>query len=238
MGKEKKKGKRSSTGSKQQHHKKTSKKKKKSTAIKHSSPTKSNIALSFIWNLVFYLMMFSILIGAGFLAMMQQQGKSLNGYRIFGVLTDSMVSPNNTLKKGGFRSGSILITKEVPPEDIKVGDVITYKPSTNPTNKSTNYLTHRVVKVKSELNGEEGIYFVTRGDANKTDDMPISSRALIGKEVFVIPAIGGVLTFIKENGLVSIIFIVSMIGFVWIVKNQILVPNEVNDKKKKKKRKS
>lgn len=175
----------------------------------------------FIWNIFFYICMFTLLIGAGLMAIMQQQDKSLNGYRMFGVLTNSMVSPDNTLKKGGFRSGDIIVTKEVNPKTIRVGDVITYRPSTNPTNASSNFLTHRVVKINNHSGNEEGLFFITKGDANQSDDMPISSTALIGKEIFVIPKIGGILAFIKENWLLSIIFLLSFLGFVWVIKSYI-----------------
>lgn len=179
-----------------------------------------------LWNLLFYISMLSILIGAGMMALMQQNDKSFNGYRIFGVLTDSMVSPDNSIKKGGFRSGDVLLTKEVDPAEIRVGDVITYRPSTNPANKSTNYLTHRVVKVSDQLGDEKGLFFTTRGDANKTDDMPISSTALIGKEMMVIPKIGGIILFVKENWLISIVFIVSLIGFIWVIRSYVFIPTK------------
>lgn len=193
--------------------------------------------LLMIWNILFYVSMLSILVGAGLMAVMQQENRSLNGYRMFGVLTDSMVSPDNTIKKGGFRSGDIILTKEVDPETIQVGDVITYRPSTNPTNESTNNLTHRVVKINDHLGNEDGLFFVTRGDANKTDDMPISATALVGKEVAVIPKIGGILSFVKDNWLLSLVFITSLLGFIWVMRTYILPtpPPEKNRKKKKRK---
>ena len=190
-----------------------------------------------VWNIMFYMFMLSILLGSGLMAVMQQQNKSLNGYRMFGVLTNSMVSPNNTIKKGGFRSGDVLITKEVDPNTIKKGDVITYRPSTNPTNASTNFLTHRVVKVDNKLGNEKGLFFTTRGDANKTDDMPISASALVGKEIAVIPKIGGILLFIKENWLLSLIFIISILGFIWVMRTYIFPSsNNVETKKTQRKR--
>ena len=192
--------------------------------------------LHVLWNVLFYVAILSILVGASLMAVMQQQNKSLNGYRMFGVLTDSMVSPDNSIKKGGFRSGDILITKEVEAKSIKVGDVITYRPSTNPTNASTNFLTHRVVKVNDHLGNEEGIFFVTRGDANQSDDMPISSTALIGKEIFVIPKVGGVLAFIKANWLLSLIFILSFLGFIWVMRSYIFTGPTYSPSNNKKKR--
>ncbi|MTD38336.1 signal peptidase I [Erwinia sp. CPCC 100877] len=181
--------------------------------------------------------MLSVLTGSVMIAVMQKQDKSLAGYRIFGVLTNSMVSPGDKIRSGGFRAGDLLIIKETPEDEIKVGDVITYHPSSDPINKSTNYLTHRVVAVKEEFGNEKGIYFVTRGDANQTDDMPISADSLVGKVTWKVPKIAGVLNFIRENLLISVIFIVSVLGFVWIMQNYILTSKTTTEKKRKKKRK-
>ncbi|QIL49765.1 signal peptidase I [Vagococcus hydrophili] len=177
--------------------------------------------------------MLSIFIGAGLMAIMQKQDKSLNGYRMFGVLTDSMVSPGNKIKEGGFRSGDIIIIKEVKAKDLKKGDVITYRPSTNPDNKNNNYLTHRVVKVQNDYKGREGYYFTTRGDANKTDDMPMSEKALVGKVVGRIPKVGGILAFIKENFVLSLIFILSVVGFFWVIRMYILASDDDEEEEKK-----
>lgn len=180
--------------------------------------TKKNKILIFLWNVVFYVVMISIFLGAGLMAIMQQQDKSLMGYRVFGVLTDSMVSPDNTVKKGGFRSGDVVINKEIEGKDIKKGDVITYRPSLNPKNKSNTYLTHRVVKVQDGWDNEKGIFITTRGDANNTDDMPVSEKAVVGKIVGRIPKVGSVLKFIKENLVMSILFVVSVAGFIWFMR--------------------
>ena len=210
---------------------------KKGEKYRKQAKQQNKSLLLFIWNLAFYVCMLSILIGAGLMAVMQQQNKSLNGYRMFGVLTNSMVSPDNTIKKGGFRSGDIILTKEVDPKEIQVGDVITYRPSTNPTNESTNNLTHRVVKINDRLGNEEGIFFITRGDANKTDDMPISATALVGKEVVIIPKVGGILAFVKDNWLISLVFIFSLFGFIWVMRTYILPTPLPERNRKKKKRK-
>ncbi|WP_242700734.1 signal peptidase I [Enterococcus sp. DIV0212c] len=209
------------------------KKKKKSPL----PPSKGQRLFLFIWNIIFYVLMLSLLVGSSLMAIMQQQDKALNGYRMFGVLTNSMVSPDNTLKNGGFRAGDMLVIKEVSAEQVKVGDVITYRPSTNPTNKSTNFLTHRVAKIDDHLGEEKGIFFTTRGDANKSDDLPISSRALVGKVTVRVPKIGGILAFIKENWLVSLIFLISITGFVWVTRIYILNGSVKSHPQKKRKTK-
>ncbi|MFY8331625.1 signal peptidase I [Vagococcus carniphilus] len=210
------------------------KKKVKRSANKKNELMKTKI-LTFLFNLLFYVSMIFIIFGAGMMAILQQQDKSFNGYRMFGVLTNSMVSPGNKLKEGGFRAGDILILKEVETKDLKVGDVITYRPSTNPDSKSTNYLTHRVVKIEKgkKSKGEEGYYFTTRGDANTTDDMPMNEKALVGKVVGKVPKLGGVITYVKENLILSIVFIASVVGFVWVIKMYIISGEEAELEQKK-----
>ncbi|EOH95034.1 signal peptidase I [Enterococcus haemoperoxidus ATCC BAA-382] len=210
-------------------------KKKKKSPI---SPSKGHRVFLFIWNFIFYVLMLSLLVGSSLMAMMQQQDKALNGYRMFGVLTNSMVSPDNTLKNGGFRAGDMLIIKEVADNQVKVGDVITYRPSTNPTNKSTNFLTHRVAKIEDHLGEEKGIFFTTRGDANRSDDMPISARALVGKVTVRVPKIGGILAFVKENWFISLIFMISIIGFIWVIRIYILNESGKTHNQKNRKAKS
>lgn len=178
--------------------------------------------LLFFMNLLFYVVMLSIFFGATIMAIMQKQDKSLNGYRMFGVLTNSMVSPDNSIKEGGFRAGDIIILKEVEAKYLKKGDVITYRPNTNPNNKKNNYLTHRVIKVQNGLKSEKGYFITTRGDANTTDDMPVSEKALVGKVVGKVPKVGAILSYVKENFVLSVIFILSVVGFFWVIRIYII----------------
>lgn len=195
-------------------------KKKKSQKIKKNQKIKIGILIFF--NLFFYLVTFFILVISLSFAITQSKNQSVFGFRALGVLSNSMVSPDGRLKDGGFRSGDIIIIKEISPKQIKIGDIITYHPSLRTSNQNTNYLTHRVAEVKSELNGEKGIFFITKGDANKTNDMPISEKQLVGKVVARIPKIGGIIKFIKENLIVSFIFVFSVLGFIWVIKTYIL----------------
>lgn len=205
---------------------------KKKGSMSKKSQSKHSV-LELVWNLLFYVLMIFIIFSAGMMAIMQQQDKSFNGYRLFGVLTNSMVSPDNTLKEGGFRAGDVLIIKDATAKDLKVGDIVTFRPSSNPDNKSTNYLTHRVVKIQDGLKGEKGYYITTRGDANKTDDMPMSEKALVGKVVRRVPKIGGIIAYVKDNFILSIVFIASVIGFVWVIKMYIISGDELVAEKKK-----
>lgn len=72
----------------------------------------------------------------------------------------------------------------VPQATYAVGDVVTFQPvSGDPT-----LITHRVVGVQA---GEE-LSYITRGDANGTDDEPITAEQVMGRVVYHIPYVGHV----------------------------------------------
>ena len=76
-------------------------------------------------------------------------------------------------------AGSIVFAREVAAEEIKTGDIITYFA----VNGGTEVVTHRV----KDITGDSR--FITRGDANNTDDSPISYEQVIGRVMFKIPGV-------------------------------------------------
>jgi signal peptidase len=66
---------------------------------------------------------------------------------------------------GTYDRGSIVFDREVPVVDLRVGDVITYKPP--PESGLEGLVTHRIASVRDD----EGVpTFVTKGDANEDRD--------------------------------------------------------------------
>lgn len=81
------------------------------------------------------------------------------------------------------------------PEDIKVGDVITFI-STSPISEGLT-VTHRVQDIKN-VNGE--YEFVTKGDYNPTADSSTAKYYnIIGKVIFKIPQLGRVQFFVASK---------------------------------------
>ena len=78
----------------------------------------------------------------------------------------------------------------------KVGDIITY------ISKSGSLVTHRIV-------GETEEGFITRGDANNTDDRePVKVDSIMGKAFLIIPGVGLVVEFMNTPlGLMCMVFI-------------------------------
>lgn len=80
--------------------------------------------------------------------------------------------------------GSMLFVRSVDPADVRAGDVITYQNSPD----SPSFTTHRVVQVERTTDGTS---FVTKGDANRSEDRdPVPAGAVRGRVWFHIPWAG------------------------------------------------
>jgi signal peptidase len=79
-------------------------------------------------------------------------------------------------------TGDVVITRKIPTEDIKVGDIIHYR-------SENGSVLHRVVDIQT---GTRGLVFVTRGDNNNVNDDPVLASQVEGEVVVTIPKIGWV----------------------------------------------
>lgn len=97
------------------------------------------------------------------------------GYELYTVISGSM-EPEIPV-------GSLVFIKEADPQFVEVDDVIAFYGG-----KDTNaIITHRVVENRVVM-GE----FITKGDANQTNDMnPVAYEELIGSVELSIPKVGG-----------------------------------------------
>lgn len=122
---------------------------------------------------------------------------SILGHRIYIVDSGSMV-PTLPID-------SMIIVKETLPGEIEKNDIVTYY-----SGNTDSRVTHRVVEVK-----EGGQGFVTRGDANNTEDSSIlQGDRIIGKLVYSIPYIGKI--FRELSGKIGIALVV-ILGAMWII---------------------
>jgi signal peptidase len=149
-------------------------------------PNKGAKLRNLILDLLVYGMALSLILGATIFAFSNSTEKSLFGYRFYNVITPSM--------EPVFSPGDMIFIKICGVDEIQEGDVITFVPNKN----SKAYLTHRVKKITPGEKGEAPSV-VTRGDANNTDDPPISGEAVVGKYLFSIPKAGAIINFIREN---------------------------------------
>lgn len=117
------------------------------------------------------------------LAYMGETG-SIGGYTLFSIMTGSM--------EPTFSVGTLVVGETVDPNNIREGNIITYKGVTGST-----VTTHRVQQVRQ---GEEGIEFVTKGDANSVVDPVTVKGSNVISRVFVdLKHVGGIITFLQEN---------------------------------------
>lgn len=119
------------------------------------------------------------------------------GYQMYIVLSSSM-NPE-------FDTGSLAFVREIPPEQVVVGDVITFRRSAD----TDTLITHRVV----EISREDGLRFITRGDANDINDPnPVLADNVIGRVTGSLPYLGYLLNYVQtRQGLIMLIFIPGII---------------------------
>lgn len=104
---------------------------------------------------------------------------TLFGSEIMVVLSGSMAPTFNT--------GSIVAVKPVKFEEIKQGDIVTFK------NEDDLTITHRVMEINDGK-------LITKGDANNgKDSMPVTADRVIGEVQYSVPLIGYLIEFVKSK---------------------------------------
>ena len=111
---------------------------------------------------------------------------TFGGYCPLIVLTDSMLPE--------ISSGDLIICREIAPEDVKVGDVISFF---DPASKNSSVVTHRVIALVEE-NGVTK--WQTRGDNNNTEDRElVPMENLVGIYHSRIGGAGNVAMFLQTT---------------------------------------
>ena len=99
------------------------------------------------------------------------------GFRIFTVATESMTPE--------YLVGDTILVKTVNPEELKVGDDITYLGQI--ASFKDRIVTHRIIDKKKNENG--GYTLVTKGVANQDKDPEINETQVYGKVIYKIKTI-------------------------------------------------
>ncbi len=160
---------------------------------------KENKVIKVISNILFIIFMLVMVFFIFITAQSRLTGMepSILGHRIYIVESGSMLP--------ALKIDSMLIVKEVPPNEIQIGDIVSYY-----TKNTDAKVTHRVVDIQND-----GNTFITRGDANNTDDPnPLEKDRLIGKVIFSIPFIGMIFRLLSQP--IAIALLVIM-GIAWIL---------------------
>ena len=134
---------------------------------------------------------------------------NLMGYDSYVIYSGSM---GPTVKVG-----SLLLTRPVDVDALRVGDVITYR---SPGNHTT--LTHRIVVIRGE-NGER--IFTTKGDASSNPDpREVRLAGRVGKMAYTIPYLGYLVDFINTKGGALVFLVAPALGlgvmYLWGARNR------------------
>lgn len=133
----------------------------------------------------------------------------LFGYQPLAVLSGSM--------ERTYPVGSIIFVQKVAPEEVKVGDAITFRLSGGMA------ATHRVVSIDTSKR-----QFVTKGDENNAEDAPTGFDALVGRAApTAIPLIGYISIGIKTPG-----GIMAVTGLVVLILALVFLPEIIQSKPK------
>ena len=106
--------------------------------------------------------------------------------------------------------GDMVFVKIENADNINVGDVITF----NPSSDGNAYLTHRVVEKLPDYQGTGVTCFKTKGDANDSDDsFLIDESRVVGTVKFGIPVMGYVVRFVQLRWYFIVPIIILIIVF-------------------------
>ena len=173
--------------------------------------------LKVIWNIISTTIVVLVVLSAVFL-----MGSRLLGYQYYTVISGSM--------EPEYMVGDLLYVKKVDPNEIKIGDPITFI-----LNEDLVVATHRVIKID-----EENQRFYTKGDANEiADGEPVHFKNVLGVPQFAIPKLGYVSDFVQNPpgtyitigvGLILIIlvFLPDLFGKKKKTENENAAPTETN----------
>lgn len=122
--------------------------------------------------------------------------KSVAGYRVFTIVTESMVPE--------YLVGDTILIKNIEPSKLKVGDDITYLGEEE--SFKGKIVTHRVIDISKS---DDGTYTITtKGIANDKEDPKITSNQVYGKVIYKIKSISYLNSIIGNlYGMYFIIFI-------------------------------
>ena len=144
-------------------------------------------------NIVLGLLLLMLVVMATYLvkSKVDQGYPEIAGHQLYIVLSGSM-SPE-------FNAGSVIFVKHGDPGELEIGDVITFA-------DGNTKVTHRIV-------GKETGGFVTRGDANNSDDPKlVNPENVLGRVALSIPLLGYLLNFSRtKEGLLLVVIIPGLV---------------------------
>ena len=164
----------------------------------------------------------------------EKDSKGIFGIKPYVVLSGSMDRV--------FPAGSLIFVEDIDDyQSLQVGDIITFKASTNSTTVSKDTIvTHQIVNVlmSKDSDGNEFLYaFETKGTENNANDPLIYHQyfetAILGKYVGHVAVVGYVINFLQSKlGFFLLIAIPLLLIIAFQMKNIIVVIRDIKREKK------
>jgi len=111
---------------------------------------------------------------------------SVFGYSMYYVVTGSM--------EPEISSGDIIIAEKARPENLEIGDIVTYQGISGQINGKI--ITHKIIDIR-EIDGE--MRFITKGTANDIEDQPVAADQIISKMTVKLPFVGKIFSVINTR---------------------------------------
>ena len=125
---------------------------------------------------------------------------SVFGIKMYVIISGSM--------KPELDIGDIVIVKEVNQEDLKKGDIISYR-------QGHTVVTHRIDGIVSENN--EDVYR-TKGDSNNTEDSKLVTYENIeGKVIYQISSLGNIVLALRNK---TLIIVIVLFYYIFLMQDQ------------------
>lgn len=156
--------------------------------------------------LLFYAALLAIIVGAFFIrSNADGQPMLIGGFSAFVVQTGSM--------QAEIPKGSLVITRQVDPKSLQVGDDITFMANQTAT------ITHRIIGITENFNETGQRAFETQGIMNKTPDKnPVPAANVVGKVIFHSEVVGLMAAFVGNHWPILIFVIVVIAGLFFVLK--------------------
>lgn len=167
---------------------------------------KDNKILNIIWKILNGVLVVLVVSFVLTVYMQRFSGNKLSffNYRMFTVITGSM--------EPKYKIGDVLLSKEVKPEEIKVGDAITYEGVSGAVAKKV--ITHEVISINTNTQGK--YLFKAKGLNNLIEDPTIYEEQVLGIVTYKVKTLSFVYKIISTQigfYLCIIIPLVVVIGY-------------------------
>lgn len=152
-------------------------------------------------NTIFYLIIILLLVFLESSVILQNENDkpvNLAGFSPMTILSNSM--------KSVYPKGSLLVTRQVNPQTLNIGDDITFITEANRT------VTHRIVGIEEDYLRTRERGFVTKGVDNAREDAEIvHANNVVGRVIFSSYPLGRIVQFIREHLVILVILMLVLV---------------------------